>query len=109
MILQVRLWDIERGECVLILHNSDSFCRCVAFHGNIDQSYTAKIKYSLPGNRIVSGDFDGIVHFWEITFTLPASVVEDGPQVQQYFGDSDSQTCKRCFTMFDIPIYNAAN
>ena len=68
VILQVRLWDIERGECVLILHNSDSFCRCVAFHGNIDQSYTAKIKYSLPGNRIVSGDFDGIVHFWEIAF-----------------------------------------
>ena len=68
VILQVRLWDIERGECVLILHNSDSFCRCVAFHGNIDQSYTAKIKYSLPGNRIVSGDFDGIVNFWEIAF-----------------------------------------
>ena len=38
VILQVRLWDIERGECVLILHNSDSFCRCVAFHGNIDQN-----------------------------------------------------------------------
>ena len=49
VILQVRLWDIERGECVLILHNSDSFCRCVAFHGNIDQNYTKKgIKEILP-------------------------------------------------------------
>ena len=69
VILQVRLWDIERGECVLILHNSDSFCRCVAFHGNIDQNYKKENKRnSLPGNRIVSGDFDGIVHFWEIAF-----------------------------------------
>ena len=30
----VRLWDCERGECLLVLHNPDSFCRCVAFHGN---------------------------------------------------------------------------
>ena len=33
----VRLWNIERGDCVLVLHNSDSFCRCVAFHGNLAQ------------------------------------------------------------------------
>ena len=29
-----RLWDVERGECVLVLTNSDSFCRCIAFTGN---------------------------------------------------------------------------
>lgn len=48
----VRLWDMERGECVLVLGEAESFCRCLSF----------------IGNRIVSGDFDGLVHFWEITF-----------------------------------------
>ena len=43
---------MERGECVLVLSQPESFCRCLSF----------------MGNRIVSGDFDGIVHFWEITF-----------------------------------------
>lgn len=38
----------------MIFNNSDSFCRCIAF----------------SGNRIVSGDFDGIVHFWEIGYDL---------------------------------------
>ena len=52
-LVQVRLWDLERGQCVIVLSNSDSFCRCVAF----------------TGNRIVAGDFDGIVHFWEIAFS----------------------------------------
>ena len=52
-LVQVRLWDLERGRCVIVLSNSDSFCRCVAF----------------TGNRIVAGDFDGIVHFWEIAFS----------------------------------------
>ena len=42
---------MERGECVLVLSQAESFCRCLSF----------------IGNRIVSGDFDGIVHFWEIT------------------------------------------
>lgn len=49
----VRLWEVERGECLLVLSQADSFCRCIQF----------------CGSRIVSGDFDGIVHFWEITFT----------------------------------------
>ena len=31
----VRVWEVERGECLLVLNNPDSFCRCVAFHGNI--------------------------------------------------------------------------
>ena len=48
----VRLWDVDQGQCLLVLGNSDSFCRCISF----------------TGNRIVSGDFDGIVHFWEIGY-----------------------------------------
>ena len=60
---QVRLWDMERGECVLVLRQAESFCRCLSF----------------IGNRIVSGDFDGIVHFWEITQDKDNKYVLDTP------------------------------
>lgn len=61
---------MERGECVLVFSQPESFCRCLSF----------------MGNRIVSGDFDGIVHFWEITFD------QDNKCVLHHANHSDNPT-----------------
>jgi len=57
----VRLWDVEQGTCLKEFKEPQSFCRCVAFHGN----------------RIVSGDFGGNVHFWDISFSPTGKLCVD--------------------------------
>jgi len=61
----VRLWDIELGTCLKEFKEPLSFCRCVAFHGM----------------RIVTGDFGGNVHFWDISFSATGKVCVDNYRV----------------------------
>jgi len=50
--VQVRLWNVEAGTSLLTFSDPENFVRCVALHGQ----------------RIVSGDFGGEVHLWDLKF-----------------------------------------
>lgn len=50
IILPVRLWDVESGDCIRILEGHDILVRCLRF----------------DSKRIVSGAYDGTIKIWDL-------------------------------------------
>jgi len=55
---QVKLWNVSTGECLMTFNDHENFVRCIAFNGQ----------------RIVSGDFGGFLHSWDLAFCPHGSV-----------------------------------
>ena len=70
--LQVRLWDVEAGTCLLTFTEPENFVRCVAFQGQVCLLFCLfcmcflRLAKHFITQRIVSGDFGGEVHLWDL-------------------------------------------
>ena len=72
-LFQVRLWDVQAGTCLLTFTEPENFVRCVALQGQVNllsclfrMCFLSSSKHFNMHQRIVSGDFGGEVHLWDL-------------------------------------------
>ena len=70
-LFQVRLWDVLAGTCLLTFTDPENFVRCVALQGQVHLlsclfRFLSSSKHFIMHQRIVSGDFGGEVHLWDL-------------------------------------------